>query len=125
MADQKNNFLSKFIIDISMFVFSLFKIVPNFILLIELEARSAGKSIIALLILYLIAGTLITSIWLCILAMCFVYFISLNLSWLLSLFIIVIVNILLLVITALVITKSKNNLSFEKTRNLLRGFNKS
>src|SRR5438128_1316819 len=105
MAEKKNNFLIKFVIDSATFVFSLFKLVPNIISLIESEARSAGKSLIYLLLLYLIAGTLLTSIWLCLLAMCFVYFISLHLSWLLSLFIIVIINILLLVITALIISR--------------------
>lgn len=124
MANKKDNYLSKIIIDSVMFVFSLFKFVPNFILLIELEARSAGKSIVSLLILYLIAGSLLTSTWLCIIAMCFIYFISLHLSWILSLLIIVIVNLLLLIITTLVVSKAKNNLSFEKTRQLLRNINK-
>lgn len=124
MTDKKNNFLSKFVVDTAMFVLSLFKLIPNLILLVEMEVRDAGKSLIWLLILLLITGTLLTSIWLCILAMCFVYFISLHLSWLLSLFIIVIINILLLIITALIISKTTNHLSFKKTRQLLHNINK-
>src|SRR5580658_1334262 len=124
MTDKKNNLLSKYIVDLAMCFFSLFKIIPNFILLVEIEARSAGKSIISLLIMYLIAGSLLTSVWLCMLAMCFIFFISSHLSWLLSLFIIIVINILLLIINMICILKSKDNLSFAKTRELLRNIHK-
>ena len=120
MANRKNNFLSKCLIDVAIFIFTLFKLIPNLISLVELEAHAAKKSLISLLILYLIAGSLLTSTWLCILAMSFIYLISLNLSWLLSIFIIVAINVMLFILVAIMIMKSKKNLSFSRTRQLLR-----
>ena len=101
MANRKNNFLSKRLIELAIFVFSLFKLIPNIISLVEQEAASARRSLVSLLILYLIAGALLTSTWLCVLAMCFVYFISLHLSGLLSIFILVVINLLCLILIAM------------------------
>jgi len=117
---NKRNHISKFIFDVITILFSLFKIIPNFISLVEIEAQIAGRSVINLLILHLIAGILLTSIWLSINGMCLVYLLSLQLSWLLSLFFICIINFTLLIITALVMIKVTHNLSFVRTRHLLR-----
>jgi hypothetical protein len=124
MEEKKNNFVTRFIIDFLMIVSSLFKFIPNLIFILEFEATAAGKSLVSLLMLYLIAGTLLTSTWLCLLSICFIYFISLHLSWLLSLFIIVIINLLLLIITGLMILRAKNILSFPQTRHMLQKIKK-
>ena len=120
MAKTKSNFLSKYVMDMAIFVFTLFKSIPNLISLIEIEANTARKSFVLILILYLIAGVLLTSTWLSILAMFFIYLVSLHLSSMASIFIIIAINILLLAVITVMILKSKKNLSFPKTRRLLR-----
>ncbi len=124
MSEKKNNVFIRFIIDAVMIVSSLFKFIPKFLFILEIEAAAAGKNFVSLIILYLIAGILLISIWICLLSMCFIYFISLHFSWLLSLFIIVIINALLLIITGLMILRTKNKLSFPQTRHLLEKLNK-
>lgn len=121
MAERgKKSFLSKIILDTSMIIFSLFNVVPKIIYLIESEARLAKKNLVSLIILFLIAAAFITSIWLCILAMGFIYLISLHLSLLVSLSIIILINILLLIITCLLISRAKHQISFPETRHLLK-----
>jgi hypothetical protein len=120
MAKTKSNFLSKYVMDKAIFIFTLFKSIPNLIALIEIEANAARKSFVLILILYLIAGVLLTSTWLSILAMYFIYLVSLPLSSMASIFIIIAINIFLLGLIIAMILKSKKNLSFPKTRRLLR-----
>jgi hypothetical protein len=125
MADKKKNIVSTVFIDFLKIVFTIFKIVPNFIYLIESEAKLAGKSIASILILYLMTGTVLTAIWFCLLAMCFLGLTLLHLNPLLSLLIIVVFNIILLIIIALLISKSKRDISFTRTRELMRRVKKS
>lgn len=121
MANKtKNHFLSRSLINIAIFIFSLFREIPSFISLIELEANAAAKSLSSLLVMYLIAGSLLTSTWLCILAMIFMYLVSLHLSFLLSIFIIIVINILLIILTTLAVKRSKSKVSFAKSRQILR-----
>ena len=124
MTDKKSNFLSKLVVDIVTSLFSLLKIIPTVTYIIEMEARDVGKNLVWLMVLMMISGVLLTSIWVGILAMCVVYLVSLNLGWMLSLLIVVVINILLLIITALIIANTKHDLSFEKTRELLHHINK-
>jgi len=118
------NLLNKTIIDFVLLIYSLFKTIPDLIKLAELESRALAENMVSILILYLIAGTLLTSIWLCVIAICFVFFISLQLSWILSFFIILVLNVLLLIITVLLVLRKRNNMAFRKTRNLISNFNK-
>jgi hypothetical protein len=121
MPEKKNkNFLSKFVIRSSMLAFSIFKIIPNLISLIQAEAHLAKKSLVYFIILYLLAGSLLTSFFLCLFAMCFFYLISLQISFLVSLFIIGMINFILLLMILLIVYKVKNTLTFPETRELLR-----
>lgn len=124
MSDKKVTSLSKFAIELVRVVMTLFKFIPNFIMLLELESQEAQKSLIALLVLYLIATTLMITTWICVLAMVYVYLTSMHISSLEALVLIVVFNLLLLVITALLMLNKKNQLAFSKTRHLLRNINK-
>ena len=121
---NKGNFLSKFLFDLVMIVLSLFKVIPNLIVLIEFEAALARKNLISLIVLFIFAVSLLTSLWLCLFAMCFIYFISLHMSYLTSIFITFLVNFVLLLIILLMISRIQNHLTFPKTRQLLRTINK-
>lgn len=123
MAEKKNG-ISKFVIDTVMIVFSLYKVIPNFISLVEMEARLAGRSVVKLLILYLLSGVLLLSIWMCINGMCFAYLISLQFSFIFSFFLMTIINLMLWLVVALAIVKTAKNFSFTRTRRLLGQINK-
>jgi hypothetical protein len=120
VAKKKKNVVSKFFINIAMLIVSLLKIIPNLFLLIELEAADAGKSIISLIVLYVIAVVLLTTLWLCSIGIGFVFLTSLHLSVIASLCIIGVFNFLLLIITYLFILRTRYNFTFAKTRRYLR-----
>jgi hypothetical protein len=117
---RKRGFVSKLLLDFVLTAFSLFNIIPNLLVLFESETKAAVKSISTLLLLYLIAGCVITTTWLCFLALLLIYLISIHLSWLLSLFILFVINILILYIIIRFALKAKHHLSFYKSRRLLR-----
>ena len=119
MANKKSTSINK-LINTAIFMFSIFKLVPNLFALIEMEARAAKKSLASLLFIYLIAASLLTSLWLSILAMGFIYLISLQLSHLQAIFIIVFINLLLLIVTMLIAANTKKGLGFAKTRQIVR-----
>lgn len=124
MSKNKEIFFIKFIIDIVMIISSFFKIIPNLIFIFEYEAKAAGKSLISIIVLFLMASIFLLTIWMSILVMCVFYLVSLHMSWLLSIFIITMMNIILLLITAICISRMKRPLAFEKTRNLIHKFKK-
>ena len=80
MTHKKKLTISKAILKIIMLVPTLFSVFNNIRVLVGWEARRAGKSIAILLLLSILAGSIITTIWLCLLAMLFLYFISLHWS---------------------------------------------
>jgi len=120
MADKEKSSFSKTIVSLIIAVPALYRLVNNFIALIELEAKLAERSLVRLFILYLVLGSLLTSVWLGILAMLSLYLVSLQLSWLMSLFIVFVMNILLLLIVGLIMLRVKHDFSFPRTRCFIR-----
>ncbi len=80
------------------------------------EARLAGRSIMVLLALAILLGSIFATIWLCVLAMLFVYLSSLQWNPLWSLLLIIGINLVFLIIVLYIMSKAKNNLTFHKTR---------
>jgi len=119
MPEKKKNFLSKLVIHSLVMALSLFRIIPNLIFCIELEARLAGKNLIYLIAFYLLAGSLLTSSFLCLSALCILYLISLSFSSLAAIFIVLLSHIFLLIIILIIFSGIKNNLSFSETRRIL------
>ncbi len=119
MEEKKKSSFSKTIACVFSTLPSLYRLINHLLTLMKYETHLARRSVITLLLLYLLAGSLLASVWICLLAMLFMYFISLHLTWLTSLIILLILNILLLVIVLLSMLLVKNNLSFPKTRELL------
>lgn len=117
MAKKKSG-LGNVLVNLLMVVPSLLKIATHFVSCIEHEAGLAKKSIIILSFLFIIALSLTTITWCCLCAIIFLLLISWQISWIVSLSIILAINILLLIITGLSITKAKNNLFFPETRKL-------
>lgn len=99
---------------------AFFRLLQHFLALVKHDAQVAKRSFITLLLLYLMLTSLLTSIWIGLMGMLLLYLIWLNLSWLIALTILIILNLLLLIIVVLCILVVKNNLTFPETRQLLR-----
>ena len=108
------------IFNILLFIPTLFNFIRKLIALISYEIQLAGKSLIKMIILAIILAITISSTWLCLLAMLFFYFISLQLGTELSLFCIVLINILLTCIILFWMNKIKQNLLFSQLRKQLQ-----
>ncbi|TAK75441.1 MAG: hypothetical protein EPO11_05485 [Gammaproteobacteria bacterium] len=120
MTDEKKSALGKTIIKIAMAVPAICRIANRFCTLVEWEARLSRRSITAIIFLTFMAASLLTATWLCVLTILFVYFISLQMSLYVSLFLILLFNSLLLVIILLLIEKFKADLLFPETLRLFR-----
>ena len=111
-AQKKENHF----IHLIMIIPSVIRLIANLTSLIELETRLSGKNLIVALILCLLCGSLLTATWLCMLAMLFLYLISLPLGSFTSLSILLIANILFLIIVGYVLLRVKDNIFFPRTR---------
>jgi hypothetical protein len=125
MTKKKENHFTKIIIKIMMFVLSIFKIIPQLILLIEYEAEDAVKNLLYILTLSLLAGLLMLCVWLGLQSMLIVYLISLKFTLLGSLSMVVLINMIFLVIILHSISRIKTQLSFKRTRRMLDDLRKS
>ncbi len=112
--------LVKSILNLVAIVPTFFSVLGNVITFIELEAQLAGKSLVQLIVLSIVFGTLLTATWVGVLAMLFIYFQSLSWTPLFSLFIILVINIITLTIVAIFLCTVKKNLFFPEIRNQLR-----
>lgn len=118
-SPKKKPTLSKAILNLLFLAPTFFNILGKIATLVELEARLAGKSLIRLIVLSVVFGTLLTATWLGVLAVLFSYLQSLLLSPILSLFILLLLNVVLLVIIGLCLSKTKKNLLFPEIRHQL------
>lgn len=88
--------------------------------LASLEARLAGKSLLSLVLLTFVLGAFFISAWLCFLALLTVFFVSvLQYSWLVSLSLVLLSNLLMILVVGFVMAKLKDNLLFRATRRQL------
>jgi len=121
---KKKHSLTKVLFKLLVLVPTLFSLIGKVVTLAGYEAKLAGRSLIVIIILSLLAGVLFATTWLGILAMLFMYLVSLQLSWQISLFILIIVNLCCLAIILCVMNKIKKNLLFPETREQLREVSK-
>lgn len=120
MTKKKEFSFRKMIINLLMVLPALSRLITNFSTLIEVEVASIKRNVLRLFILYLTLMSLLTATWLCICTMLTIYLQSLQLSLLTALFIIFLINILFIMVIVLCLFKTKNNLSLQRTRQLLR-----
>ena len=92
------------------------KRLSNLTQLASLEAKLAGKTLIKITILLLIAIFLVASAWFSLLLVTYLYLVSLHYSWLCSAIIVACINIFLLVLVLMYILIIKKYLFFPATR---------
>lgn len=125
MASKRRSQLVDTVRDVLMLVPNLISTISNITALINLEARLAGQAAVTVLVLAVICATLMSTAWLCLLAMLFVYLTSsLQLSILLSLFIVFICNAVLIIILGYIFLNAKKNLFFPGTVQRCRSLRK-
>ena len=125
MAHKKRSTIGKYLLRAVMTVPMLFGVIGNIFSLLEIEARNTGRSIFYILMLCIFTVSVLTTTWVCLLAMLFLWLVSLQLSWQLSLFVLVVVNLVLLLLMIWMITALKKNLFFPETRGLVKSILRS
>jgi len=111
MAEKKQsgkNWLQKIFVAIIPFVLNITYYLKY---VIKQEAKRALKNLSLLILLCSFAGVLLASAWICLQALIYTYLISLNLSPIISLFIVLLITIIIFVITCFFIIKTKSKLT--------------
>lgn len=123
MTDKKGRSLIKIVKSLFYLLPAVLGLVTNLCRLVSTEARLAGRSLIVIFILAIFLIMLMTTTWLCLLGIFFVYLIA-HMSWMAALGVLLGVNILLIFIAALMMMSAKKKLSFPETREQLRGLSR-
>ncbi|MDR3492586.1 MAG: phage holin family protein [Gammaproteobacteria bacterium] len=104
---------------------TFFRLVSDITQLARAEAHLAVSSLVHLVLLYLLAGLLLLTTWICLLGAVIASLVAIHLSWLTSFLFVTLLNILLLITLFLYIKKMKKNLTFQATRKQLLNLTKS
>lgn len=109
MAKRKHN-IGSVILNLLMLLPSFMNLANKVISIVGWEARIAAKSVVSLVILSVFFGVVLTSIWFSLLALIFIWFISFW-SIPLSIFFIILINLVILLIVGFFMAKSKRKLT--------------
>jgi hypothetical protein len=119
MAKRKSLFFGT-VLNIISAVPSFFSLANHLMALLEHETKMAGRNLLYVLLLLLMAMSLVTMCWWCLMGMLFFYLISIALSYQMSLLIIFFINIICLIIVSLMIKNAKKNMFYPHTRHLIK-----
>jgi hypothetical protein len=114
MAKKNNGGFTNSVLSLIFLVPKLFSFVNNIGALVKAEAAHAKRNLILIVFLILISVILVTSTWMCLLGLLYLY-LTTHLTPIPSLAIVLAFNIFLLIIIALVIYLSKRNMFFPAT----------
>lgn len=113
---KKKTSLTRTIVNLVIFAFTLKNVLSKVVNIIGYEARLAGKSFIKIIIFAIFSGLLLVSIWFCLLTMLYLYLESLLMSPYLALTLIIFLNIFMLIVVAILMHSTKKNLFFNELR---------
>lgn len=120
MAQKHKTSMTRYILSAITVVPSIFRFSISFVHSFSSELRLAGKSIVSLLIFLVVFGILLTTTWICLLSILFVFLTSLAWTALHALLLLLLINIVLVVIILIAILKIRRTLTFPETRQLFR-----
>lgn len=120
MAHKKKRSMGRTLLKVVTLVPTLFSVFTNITALVGWEAKRAGKSVVTIILFAFFAAFLLTTIWLCLLGILFLYLVSLHWTEIQALLFIILVNVILLGVIGFVISKVKNNLTFPLIRKQLQ-----
>jgi hypothetical protein len=115
MAKNSKGALMGAVMSLVLLVPKLFNFMGNISTLVKLEAQQAGRNLTIIVLLMFISAILLTSSWLCLLGLAYLYLVSLHIGAIPALTIVTIFNLLLLLIIGLIIYTLKRNLFFPAT----------
>jgi hypothetical protein len=116
---KKGSSIFGFIKNLIFVVPNLFSLLTYVVTIAGYETRLALRSLIVILILAFVVGALVTTTWMGVLAMVYIYLVSIHWTPLASIAIVLLVNLVMLLIFAIIILKQRKNLSFIATRKQL------
>src|SRR5688572_14798087 len=111
MAHRKKP-LGKMLINVATLGISLFNITRKLSRIFGFEAHAALDNMLALIMLAVAAGIVLTTIWLSLLAILFIDLLALHLSATLALCIIILINLFFLLLCALLMRRKKKKIFF-------------
>lgn len=120
MAEKKKHYFFRGFLKIVTILPSIFGVLITCGRLIEEEVVLIKKNLINFIIICIIISILLTVTWVCFLGIILFFLISLKVNLYISLLIIMLINLLLIFICSLILIKIKENLSLNKTRNLVK-----
>jgi hypothetical protein len=115
MATKRKSQSIKGIIKLILIFSNVTSLISNLARLVSLEARLAGRSILSVVFFAIFFSILLAASWACVLALIYVYFVSLHWSPMETLFLMVAINLLSLLIMGLIISRVKKNILFPET----------
>lgn len=115
----KTGHVVRYFIKLAAVGFSIFEIIPRLFYLFEREIAYEKKRLILFAVLCCVAGVVLLSIWLCILAVIFIYLAELHFSPLASIMLVTLINIIIFCLMMAFICKQKAAL-FERTRKVMQ-----
>jgi hypothetical protein len=112
--------IGRIIVNAVLLLPTLYNLVGKMVTLVGYEAQLARKSLVKIIIAAVMAGMILASTWLCLLAAYGLYLISIGLSYPLTFLVILLINILILTVLGIIIKDAEKNLLFRATRSQVR-----
>lgn len=116
MTKKKSSSLGKTIIKYLLVVPAIFSLTNNIIMLMKLELACMRRKLIVFAILAIFSMALFLTFWLSLNVILYVYLVSINISILMSYVLLAVLNLLLLIISALCMALLNIDASFPETR---------
>lgn len=120
MAHKKKATLTKAILKVLILIPTILGLCRNVWALVCHETRTVSSSIIKLIILAIVSGILVASTWLCVLGLFAYYLMTMHVSYACILELVILINLIVLGLTAILILQAKKYLFFPQTRELLK-----
>lgn len=120
MASKKRHEMGAFIRQLIMLIPNILNLVTNLTSLIQLETKLAGRSLVTLISLAVVFGTLLVSSWLIVMGIIFLILQTYQWSLMQALLLVFALNIVLLGLIGFLLAREKKELFYPGTRRLLK-----
>lgn len=120
MTKKNKSGTSRSILNLLLVVPSIISFASNLVSLVQTEAYEMRRSIIWLVILLIFSTVLLSTLWVGLMGLLYIFFLSLNMSSTASLVFILVMNLFLLIITCLIISMVKSKIGFPETKEIVR-----
>lgn len=120
MAKKNKAGTSRSILNLLFVVPSIISFAGNLVSLVQAEIHEMRRNIFWMVVLLVFSTVLLSTLWMGLMALLYIFFLSLNVSSIISIVFILLLNLFLLVITCLCATLVKNKIGFPETKEVVR-----